>query len=115
MLRRSAVAAALAASAFAQSPLTTIFAGGTSLAARTTVYFDLTVNAPLNVTQIGVNSGVSSVIGNVFGLSLSTPFAIPATAPLGVEVFSQSIWLDATRNAFGMLTSNGVSLTLGCV
>ncbi|MBM3961791.1 MAG: hypothetical protein FJ306_07820 [Planctomycetes bacterium] len=107
------MAAALAASAFAQSPLTTIFAGGTSLAASATVSFDPTVNAPLNVTQIDVNSGVSSVIGNVLGPSLSAPFAIPAAAPLGVQVFSQSVWLDATQNAFGILTSNGVTLTLG--
>jgi hypothetical protein len=76
--------------------------------------FDLGVlGAPGCAALVDVNAGVSSVIGNVLGLSLSAPFAIPATAPLGVQVFSQSVWLDATQNAFGILTSNGVTLTLG--
>ena len=76
--------------------------------------FDLGVlGAPGCAALLDINAGVSSVIGNVLGLSLSAPFAIPATAPLGVQVFSQSVWLDATQNAFGILTSNGVTLTLG--
>jgi hypothetical protein len=76
--------------------------------------FDLGIlGAPGCAALVDVNAGISSVIGNVLGLSLSAPFAIPATAPLGVQVFSQSVWLDATQNAFGILTSNGVTLTLG--
>lgn len=56
MLRTVTLAAAFAAAAFAQSPLTTNYGGGTSLAAGATVYFDLAVNAPVNITQIDVNS-----------------------------------------------------------
>jgi hypothetical protein len=56
MLRTLTFVAALAAAAIAQSPLTTIYSGGASLAAGSTVYFDLTVNVPLNVTQIDVNT-----------------------------------------------------------
>jgi hypothetical protein len=59
------------------------------------------------------NSGFSAVIGNVLGLSLAVPFSIPAAAPLGFPIYCQSVWLDATQNAFGMLTSNGVALVLG--
>jgi len=71
------------------------------------------IGAPGCAALIDVNVGFGSVIGNVLGLSLSAPFAIPATAPLGFQVYAQSIWLDATQNAFGLLSSNGVALTLG--
>ena len=52
MLRTVTLAAAFAAAAFAQSPLTTNYGGGTSLAAGATVYFDLAVNAPVNASFI---------------------------------------------------------------
>ena len=49
--------AALAATAAAQSPLTTTFASSTFLAATTgvTVYFDLDVNVAVDVNQIDAN------------------------------------------------------------
>lgn len=34
-------------------------------------------------------------------------------ALLDVLFFAQSIWLDATANAFGIVTSNGLALQLG--
>ncbi|MCC7065629.1 MAG: hypothetical protein IT456_22680, partial [Planctomycetes bacterium] len=38
----------------AQSPLTTLYAGGNGLGGNTAVYFDLTVNAPLTINQLDV-------------------------------------------------------------
>jgi hypothetical protein len=77
--------------------------------------FDLgIIGAPGCPALLDVNQGIGNVIGNVAGLSLSVPFAIPNNVVLlGFQVFSQSIWLDPAANAFGMLTSNGVALTLG--
>lgn len=40
----------------AQSPLSTLFAGGNGLGTGSTIYFDLVVNAPLTFTQFDVNS-----------------------------------------------------------
>ena len=40
----------------AQSPLTTLYAGGNGLGGNTAVYFDLTVNAPLTINQLDVNA-----------------------------------------------------------
>ena len=39
----------------AQSPLTTLYAGGNGLGGNTAVYFDLTVNAPLTINQLVVS------------------------------------------------------------
>jgi hypothetical protein len=45
----------LAAAAVAQSPLTTIYAGGNGLGAGATTYFNLVLNAPLTFVQIDFN------------------------------------------------------------
>jgi hypothetical protein len=60
-------ALALAASTLtAQSPLTTLYAGGNGLGAASTIYFDLVVNAPLLVSQIDVNlSSAASTVGSI--------------------------------------------------
>lgn len=57
------LAAALATAAFAsaQSSITTLFAGGNGLGSGSTIYFDVTLNAPLQFSSIDVNS--SSAIG----------------------------------------------------
>ena len=63
LLSLAAVCAAVALPA--QSPLTTIYAGGNGLGGNTAVYFDLTVNLPVLVNQIDVNAlggtGASSI------------------------------------------------------
>jgi hypothetical protein len=78
--------------------------------------FDLAViGAPGCPALLDVNQAVGNVIGNaVPGLSMSIALPIPNNTALnGLPLFSQSIWLDAAANTFGMLTSNGVALVLG--
>jgi hypothetical protein len=77
--------------------------------------FDLgVIGAPGCPALLDVNQAVGNVIGNVNVLALSIALPIPNNAALnGLQLFSQSIWLDAAANAFGMLTSNGVALVLG--
>ena len=55
-----------AASLFAQSPLTTTYAGGNGLGAGSTIYFDLQVTLPITITQIDVNSSsTASTAGSI--------------------------------------------------
>lgn len=78
--------------------------------------FDLGVlGAPGCPALVDVNQSVGNAIGNALpGLSLSVPLVIPnSVGLLAFPLFSQSIWLDATANTFGALTSNGVALVLG--
>jgi hypothetical protein len=94
----------------AQSPLTTTYAGGNGLGGNTAVYFDLTVNAPMLVTQLDVNAlggtGSSSIefwttpttwVGNdsnpgawtLLGSSavvVAAPTGTPTVAPMTVPV-----------------------------
>jgi hypothetical protein len=77
--------------------------------------FDLgLIGAPGCTAYVDVGAAIGDVISNaVPGLSLSTPFALPNTPALaGTTVWSQSAWLDATANALGVLTSNGLRLNL---
>ena len=65
---------------------------------------------------VDVNQSVGNLISNLGlpGVSMSVAFPLPNNPALaGQSVYSQSIWLDAGANAFGALTSNGVSLLLG--
>jgi hypothetical protein len=47
---------AITSIAVAQTPLTTLYAGGNGLGGNTAVYFDLTVQAPVQITQLDVNA-----------------------------------------------------------
>ena len=63
MLRQLVLVGALASAIAAQSPLTTLYAGGNGLGAASTIYFDVVLSVPLTFTQIDVNS--SSTVGTV--------------------------------------------------
>jgi hypothetical protein len=68
------------------------------------------------VALIDVNQAIGNVISNAGlpGVSMSITLPIPNDPALnGWQLFSQSLWLDATANAFGAVTSNGVALVLG--
>ncbi len=76
------------------------------------------LGAPGCAALIDVSTAIGNLIGNLGlpGVSLSVAFPLPnSTAILGQHVYSQSIWLDATQNAFGALTSNGLDLLVGNV
>jgi hypothetical protein len=74
------------------------------------------IGAPGCPALVDINAGVGNFIGTpgLPGLALSVPLAIPnIPLLLGSSIFSQSVWLDAAANPFGLLTSNGVQLLLG--
>lgn len=74
------------------------------------------IGAPGCSALVDINTGTGNVISNLGlpGLSMSVAFPLPNN-PLfaGLSVYSQSIWLDPSVNAFGMLVSNGIQFTLG--
>ena len=73
------------------------------------------LGAPGCFAHVDVNAGVGNLISNVPGLpGLSVSLPIPGNPALaGFALSSQSVWLEPTANPFGMLTSNGVNLSLG--
>ncbi|MBM3973162.1 MAG: hypothetical protein FJ301_03570 [Planctomycetes bacterium] len=74
------------------------------------------IGAPGCSALVDISTGVGNLISNLGlpGVSMSIAFPLPNNpAFAGLSVFSQSIWLDPTVNAFGMLVSNGVDFTLG--
>jgi hypothetical protein len=78
---------------------------------------DLTfLGAPGCLALVDPNAGFATVISNLgapvpgMSVSLSLP-AIPGY--LGLPIYAQSVWLDATLNAFGIATSNGVRIRIG--
>ena len=74
------------------------------------------IGAPGCVANIDLNSAVGFLVSNIPGVgTLTTPFAIPANqlALIGVQLYAQSAWLDATQNAAGITTSNAVRLGIG--
>ena len=73
------------------------------------------LGAPGCFAHVDVNAGVGNLISNVPGLpGLSVSLPIPSNPALaGFALSSQSVWLEPTANAFGLLTSNGVNLSLG--
>lgn len=76
------------------------------------------LGAPGCAALLDISTAIGNLIGNLGlpGVSLSVAFPLPnSTAILGQHVYSQSIWLDATQNTFGALTSNGLDLLVGNV
>lgn len=74
------------------------------------------IGAPGCPALVDINTGVGNVISNLGlpGLSMSIPFTLPNNPVFaGLSVYSQSVWLDPTANAFGALTSNGIEMLLG--
>jgi hypothetical protein len=65
---------------------------------------------------VDINQGVGNLISNLGlpGTSMSVPLPVPNQTSLnGLELFVQSIWLDAAVNPFGALVSNGLKLVVG--
>ncbi|HEX5053086.1 MAG TPA: hypothetical protein VFZ65_15030 [Planctomycetota bacterium] len=65
---------------------------------------------------VDISAGVGNVISNL-GMGfppMSVTFPLPNN-PIyaGLSIYSQSVWLDPAANAFGIITSNGLSLLLG--
>jgi hypothetical protein len=79
--------------------------------------FDLTIiGMPGCAALIDINQGVGNVISNLGlpGLSMSVAFPLPNNPVFaGLTIHSQSVWLDASANAFGALVSNGLTMVLG--
>ncbi|MBL8756008.1 MAG: hypothetical protein JNK15_22125 [Planctomycetes bacterium] len=75
------------------------------------------IGAPGCVANVDINQGVGNLISNAGlpGVSMTVPFAIPSGPPsiIGNSFYCQSVWLDATQNAGGMLTSNALRLRVG--
>lgn len=68
------------------------------------------------VANVDISQGVGNLISNLGlpGISMSTGFPIPnAVSIVGQSFFSQSVWLDATQNAGGLITSNALRLRVG--
>jgi hypothetical protein len=79
--------------------------------------FDLgIIGSPGCPAYVDIGTGVGNAISNLGlpGLSMSVDFPLPNNpAFAGIEIFSQSVWLDAAQNAGGLITSNGLTLLLG--
>ncbi|MFY9344875.1 MAG: hypothetical protein WAT39_20445 [Planctomycetota bacterium] len=74
------------------------------------------IGAPGCFAHIDLSTAVGNAISNLGAPlpSMIVQLPIPVTASLsGILITSQSAWLDAGANPFGVITSNGVSLTLG--
>ena len=93
-----------AASLVAQSPLTTVYAGGNGLGAGSTIYFNVVVNAPLTFTQIDVNS--SSALG--------TPGTIEVRWCNSTYVGNDSIPTAWTLGGSGSVTAAGSNVPTAC-
>jgi len=120
-----AAAAALSATAFAQSPLTTAFASNNGGSAGGAVYFDLVVNVPVIITGIAVNvAGAGTVdvftcpggragnqtnaaawtqvgTGSVSGvLNAMTPVTGMTSFPLGVGTYGVAYRANGVGNSY---------------
>lgn len=74
------------------------------------------LGAPGCVANVDINSGTGFVASNIPGIgSLTTPFPIPSSplTLIGLQLYCQSVWLDASQNAAGLLTSNALRLGIG--
>ena len=77
----------------------------------------LIIGAPGCAALLDPNAAVGNVISNLGlpGLSMTIAFPMPLLplSLVGTTIYSQSIWLDPSANAFGMTTSNAVTLVVG--
>ncbi len=74
------------------------------------------IGAPGCVANVDINTGAGYVVSNIPGVgTLTTPFPIPAgpLSIIGLSFYCQGVWLDATQNAGGLLTSNALRLKIG--
>ncbi|MBM3960331.1 MAG: hypothetical protein FJ306_00270 [Planctomycetes bacterium] len=74
------------------------------------------LGAPGCAALTDVNAGTGNTISNLGlpGLSMQSSLPLPNNPLLaGQRVYSQSAWIDATANALGIITSNGLELVLG--
>ena len=75
------------------------------------------IGAPGCKANIDINVGVGNLITNLGSPfpGLTVGFQIPAGPPtiIGQSFFSQSVWLDATQNPAGLITSNALRLRVG--
>jgi hypothetical protein len=74
------------------------------------------IGAPGCVANVDINTGAGYVVSNIPGIgSLTTPFPIPAgpLSVVGLSFFCQGVWLDASQNAGGLITSNALRLKIG--
>lgn len=74
------------------------------------------LGAPGCFALVDPNAAVGNLISNLGAPlpSMTVTLPIPANPALtGFQLASQSIWLDAAANPFGMVTSNAISMTLG--
>ncbi|HEX5053168.1 MAG TPA: hypothetical protein VFZ65_15440 [Planctomycetota bacterium] len=97
-----------------------IYAGLADLGPLSPAGIDLApIGAPGCVMNIALNPALSRIIGNLAGITMSFPVAIPNLPGLvGTHLFCQSFWIDpfAQNHAFsttGLLTSNALRLTIG--
>ena len=66
--------------------------------------------------HVDIGTGVGNAISNagLGGLTMSINLPLPNNPQLsGLEIFSQSVWLDAAQNPAGLVTSNGLELRIG--
>jgi len=74
------------------------------------------IGAPGCVANVDINTGAGYVVSNIPGVgTLTTPFPIPSgpLSIIGLSFFCQGVWLDASQNAGGLLTSNALRLKIG--
>jgi hypothetical protein len=66
--------------------------------------------------HVDITTGVGNAISNagLAGLTMSVQLPVPNNPLLaGLVIFSQSVWMDPLQNAAGLVTSNGIELSLG--
>ena len=74
------------------------------------------LGAPGCVANVDINTGTGFLVSNIPGVgTLTTPFTIPANqvALVGLQIYGQSVWLDTTQTAAGLLTSTALRMGIG--
>jgi hypothetical protein len=89
----------------AQSPLSTLFAGGNGLGTGSTIYFDVVLNAPLTFTQFDVNSSSAA----------STTGTLDVRWCSGSYVGNDTNAAAWTLGGSGPITALGAGLASPCV
>jgi len=72
------------------------------------------IGAPGCFAHVDINAGSGNVIDNIPLNGMTVPLPVPnQTNLVGLNLYCQSAWLDASANAFGVITSNGLRLAIG--